>query len=149
MPSVGQEPIARRLLRIVIITGLTIISVPVAVAGTFAHAAMLHAGAVPLPYGLVLALGALAAVLVLAHRVARTRLGRIPVAVAWVVPAWVLAQDRPAGDVVIANGWPGLVFLFGSVVLVGVVLGLPQRNPAHRTSQDSEAVTAVRYHSGG
>ena len=119
--------IGRRLLRGVGIAALTIISVAVAVAGTFVHAATLHVGDVALPYGLVLALGGLTAVLVLTHGLARTRAGKVPVAVAWIVPTWVLAQDRPAGDVVIANGWPGLVFLFGGIVVVGVILGLPQR----------------------
>lgn len=107
--------------------GLTVLSAIVAVAGTFVHARMAHAGAVPIPYGLILALSGLASVLLLAHQSARRRLGTVPVATAWLLPVWLLAQERPAGDLVITNAWVGLTYLFIGVVLIGVGVAVPPR----------------------
>lgn len=109
------------------LTGLTVLTPVVAVVGTFMHGAMVRIGTVPIPYGLVLALAWLAGVLLLAYKAARARLGVVSVATAWLLPVWLLAQERPAGDVVIANGWAGLTYLFSGVVLIGVGVGLPQR----------------------
>lgn len=121
------ERLGRRLLRWLALAGLTVLSVVVAVAGTFVHAGMVYAGTIPIPYGLVLALAGLTAVLLLVHRTARGRLGVVPVATAWLLPVWLLAQERPAGDVVISNGWAGLTYLFTGVVLIGAGVGLPRR----------------------
>ncbi len=115
------------LLRWFALFGLTALSIVVAVAGTFAHGRMAHIDTVPVPYGLVLALLGLAAVLLLAHETAHSRLGVVPVATAWLLPVWLLAQERPAGDVVIASGWPGLTYLYAGVILIGVGIALPQR----------------------
>lgn len=122
-----DERLGRRLLRWLALTGLTVLAPVVAVAGTFVHAAMVRIDTVPVPYGLVLASAGLAGVLLLAHKAARARLGVVPVATAWLLPVWLLAQERPAGDVVIANSWVGLTYLFTGVVLIGVGVGLPQR----------------------
>lgn len=122
----SSEGLGRRLLRWLALAGLTMLSAVVAVAGTFVHAGVVHAGTMPIPYGLFLALAGLASVLLLVHRTARGRLGVVPVATAWLVPVWLLAQERPAGDVVIADGWVGLTYLFAGVVLIGVGVGLPR-----------------------
>lgn len=122
-----DDRLGRRLLRWLAIAGLTGLSAVAAIAGTFVHAGIVHAGTIPVPYGLVLALSGLAAVLLLTYKTARSRLGVVPVASAWLLPVWLLAQERPAGDVVIANGWAGLTYLFTGVVLIGVGVGLPQR----------------------
>lgn len=125
-PATGERR-RRRLLRWSALLGLTALGVVVAVAGTFAHGRMAHVDTAPIPYGLVLALLGLAAVLLLAHESARSRLGVVPVATAWLFAVWLLAQERPAGDVVISNGWPGLTYLYAGVVLIGVGIALPQR----------------------
>lgn len=122
-----DEGLGQRMLRGLALASLTVLAPVVAIAGTFVHAAMVRTGTIPVPYGLVLALGGLAAVLLLAHQAARGRLGVVPVAAAWLLPVWLLAQDRSAGDVVITNGWVGLTYLFTGVVFVGVAVGLPQR----------------------
>jgi hypothetical protein len=107
------------------ISGLTIVGVLVGVTGAFIHSAAVDVGPVSVPYGLVLAVVGVAALLVMAHLVARTRVGVGAVAAGWLLPVVVLSQARPAGDVVIASDTIGMVFLFGGVVLVGLGLGLP------------------------
>lgn len=126
-PRATDERRLRRLLRWLALLGLTVLSAVVAVAGTFVHARMAYAGTVPIPYGLILAVSGLASVLLLAHESARRRLGIVPVATAWLFPVWLLTQERPAGDVVISNGWVGLTYLFTGVVLIGVGVARPPR----------------------
>ncbi|NEE00521.1 DUF6113 family protein [Phytoactinopolyspora halotolerans] len=93
------------------------IAVVTAVAGAFVH--RWSAG-----IGLFLAIGAAVGVCVLSRRVARSRLGIGVVGLSWLVPVLILAQQRPAGDVVIASDATGLVFLFGGAIGVAVTLGM-------------------------
>jgi hypothetical protein len=113
------------MVRVIRVAALVLIAVVVAVAGAFVHAATARMGPVPLPYGLVLALLGLAALLWLTHAAARTRLGTALVAAGWLLPVVVLAQGRAAGDVVIPGDPRGLAFLLGGVLLIGVALGVP------------------------
>jgi hypothetical protein len=113
--------------RVIRTAGLTLVAVVVAVTGAFIHAAMARPAGVPMPYGLVLALLGLAAVLWLAHSGSDSRLSLIVVAAGWLLPVVALTQSRPAGDLVIPGDARGLTFLFGGVVLVGLALGIPVR----------------------
>lgn len=113
--------------RVIRTAGLTLSAVAVAVAGAFMHAATARPGGVPVPYGLVLALLGLAALLWLAHLGSRSRLGLVVVAAGWLLPVVALSLSRPAGDVVITGNARGLTFLFGGVVLVGLAVGIPVR----------------------
>lgn len=96
------------------------LSFAVAVAGAFFHRWAS-------PIGFVLALGALAGVCVYARYAARTRIGLAVVGLLWVAPVLVLAQPRPAGDVVIANDGPGLMFLLGGALVAAATIGLGAR----------------------
>jgi FtsH-binding integral membrane protein len=113
------------MVRVMRVATLVLVAVVVAVAGAFVHAATARIGPFPLPYGLVLALLGLAALLWLAHAAARTRLGTVLVAAGWLLPVVVLAQGRAAGDVVIQGDVRGLAFLLAGVVFIGVALGVP------------------------
>jgi Family of unknown function (DUF6113) len=100
-------------------------AVVVAVCGAFVHTATVRPAGVPVPYGLVLALLGVAALLVLAQLSARSRIGKGAVAAGWLVPVVLMSQPSRAGDVVIAGDIRGLVYLFGGVILIGVAVGLP------------------------
>lgn len=106
---------------------LTIAGAVVAVCGTFVHAATVRPAGLPVPYGLVLALLGVAALLVLAQLTARSRFGTAVIAAGWLVPVILLSQTRPTGDVVIVGDPRGLAFVFGGVVLAGVAVGLPNQ----------------------
>ncbi|HEU4543116.1 MAG TPA: DUF6113 family protein [Jiangellaceae bacterium] len=116
--------------------GLCIVAAVSAVAAAFVHLSRVRIGVVHVPYGLGLALAGLAAVMVLAHARARSRLDKILVAAAGLVPVFVLSQERGAGDVVIAAGMRGLVFLYGGVMLVGIFVALPTMRQRQDTGVD-------------
>lgn len=120
--------------RVLRVAGLTLVAVLVGVSGAFVHAATARPGGLPVPYGLVLALLGLAALLVLARSLVRSRPGTAAVTAGWLLPVVALAQGRPAGDVVIPADWRGMTLLFGGVLLVAVGLGIPVRP---RSPQDS------------
>lgn len=88
------------------------------------------------PYGVTLALSGLGALLMLGHAWARSRVDKIFIATAWLVPVMLLSQARGAGDLVVAADLPGLVFLYGGVVLVGVVVGIPVPRPSRDAGAD-------------
>ncbi|NED98073.1 hypothetical protein G1H11_22500 [Phytoactinopolyspora alkaliphila] len=113
----------RRTARWVIVGLLAIAAVAVAVAGAFMHRWAS-------PVGLILAVGAGTGVCVLARHAARSRVGIGVVAGAWLTAVLLLAQPRPAGDVVIAGDPAGLVFLLGGASAVAVTLGMGVRVPS-------------------
>ncbi|WP_129667148.1 DUF6113 family protein [Phytoactinopolyspora endophytica] len=110
-------PALSLLLHATLLGALAAVAVVTAVAGAFVHR---WAGGV----GIFLAVGAAVSVCVLARRAARSRLGIAVVGLCWLVPVLVLAQERPAGDVVIAADTTGLVFLFGGAIGLAVTLGM-------------------------
>lgn len=106
---------------------LSVLAVMVGLAGSFIH--RWASGA-----GVVLALAAMVALIVLAREWTDSRLWIAAVVVMWIVPVVVLAQTRPEGDVVIAADARGFAFLFGGMLCAGVGIGLgPKTNKIDTT----------------
>lgn len=115
----------RSLLHALAVAALLPVSVAAAVCGAFVHLLVVRIGPVPLPVGLVLAVGGAAAVLLVGNLTARSRWGSGLVATAWVLTVLLLSLPRPEGDLVIAQDVAGVVFVLAGVVLAGVSVGLP------------------------
>ncbi|HEX6233628.1 MAG TPA: DUF6113 family protein [Jiangellaceae bacterium] len=111
--------------RLGVTAGLCVAAFTAAVAGTFVHPATARMGGMDIPFGVVIALAGLAAVMVIAHASVPSRADKAIVAVGWLAPVFVLSQARSAGDLVVAADLRGLVFLYGGVLLVGIFVGLP------------------------
>jgi FtsH-binding integral membrane protein len=126
--------------RIALTAGLCVGAVSAAVAGAFVHPATVQVSGFGVPYGLIIALAGLIGLLVLAQWWAGSRIDKVFVAAAWLVPVFVLSQGRPAGDLVIAADARGLVFLYGGVALIGLAIGLP----VLRNQQDAGADGSFR-----
>jgi hypothetical protein len=107
------------------IAGLTTVGVLGGVCAAFVNTSSGRLGPVPVPFGLILGLSGLVALVVLVHVTARSRIGVVLVSAGWLAPVYVLSQKRAAGDVVIAGDGPGLVLLFGGVIVIGIGLGFP------------------------
>lgn len=119
MPQTHQVPEARRGWRAVEVVSTVVLAVVAAacgLAGAFVQGAR--------PGGTLLALAATAATMILARRWAPNRIAVGLIGAAWLAPVIVVAVNRPEGDVVIASGVEGLVFLFGGVLCIGVAVGL-------------------------
>ena len=106
---------------------LTLAAAVVAVCGTFVHLSIARPAGLAVPYGLMLALLGVAALVILAQAAARSRIGKGVIAAGWLLPVIVLTQTTGAGDVVIVGDIRGLSYLFGGVILLGVAIGLPNR----------------------
>jgi FtsH-binding integral membrane protein len=126
--------------RIAVTTALCVGAFSTAVAGAFVHLATVQVNGFGLPYGLVIALAGLIGLLALAQASAGSRIEKVLVAAAWLVPVFVLSQGRPAGDLVIAADARGLVLLYGGVALIGFAVGLP----VLRKQQDAGADRSLR-----
>jgi hypothetical protein len=113
-----------------LIAGLAVAGLAVGTAATFVHPTVGRVSGVPAPYGVVLGLLSLVALLVLAHVVVTTRLGMGIVAASWLAPLFVLSQERDAGDVVISNDALGWVFVLGSVIVAVVGVVAPTIRPS-------------------
>lgn len=99
------------------VAALAVVAVLVGVAGAF-----VHRWAVPL--GLALALSAVVGLVLICRSWASSRIGIGVAGLSWLAAVLVLAAPHPEGDVVIAGDTPGLVYLFGGVLCVGVAIGL-------------------------
>lgn len=112
-----RTTLVTRLAWAVVAAGLGILSFVVAVTGAFFHRWAS-------PIGLILAIGSVVGVCVFARYAVRTRVGLTIVGLLWVVPVLILAQPRPAGDVIVAGDPAGLIFLFGGVLALAVTIGV-------------------------
>lgn len=98
--------------------GLFALGLVVGAAGAFEHREKA-------PLGLVVSLAAEASVVVAAGIHTRSRIGAGLPAGAWVVTALLGAIERPEGDVVISADGLGYAYLFGGLVLMGLLALLP------------------------
>jgi hypothetical protein len=89
--------------------------------GSFAHRYAPYG----LPAGLCLAVGLTAAVYATAGLGTRSRLVVGAAVAGWLLAVLPLTVRRPEGDLVVAQSWLGLVWLFGGVLLAGLALGWP------------------------
>lgn len=121
------------MIRLGVAAGLCIAAFAAAIAGAFVHPATAQMGGMDIPYGVVIALAGLAAVMVIAHAAVASRAGKALVAMGWLAPVFVLSQARSAGDLVVAADLRGLVFLYGGVLLVGIFVGLPVARRPQKT----------------
>jgi len=95
-----------------------VVGVVLGVLGTFGHRSVV-------PLGLALAVVACVGAAVWV----RATLGPLPLmayVVGWVVAVQVLAAGGPGGDVQVVADTPGYVWAYGTVVVMGAVLGLPR-----------------------
>ncbi len=107
------------------IAALVPIALITGVAGVFLHRAAMHVGSVRIPYGLVLALFSTVALVALVRAVTPRRIGAVLALLAWLLAVIPFTAKRPEGDLLIASGAAGLVFLFGGVIVMSVSIGLP------------------------
>lgn len=126
------------MIRIARTAALCVAAAVTAAAGAFVHPSTARVAGVDVPYGVALALSGLGALLMLGHTWARSRVDKIVVATAWLVPMILLSQQRGAGDLVVAADLPGLIFLYGGLVLVGVAVGMPVPRPSQDAGTDGE-----------
>lgn len=95
----------------------------VGLAGSFLQAARGSVGAVPLPWGIVVALSASLAVFLGAGLLTRHRLGALAAGLGWLVAVGLLTVPRPEGDVVLAaRDRAAYVWLYGGVALAALAL---------------------------
>ncbi len=95
------------------------------VAGSFLHRSGLHVGSVRIPYGVVLAVGSTLLLVALVRAATASRLALALAAAGWILGVIPFTIKRPEGDLVIASGAAGLLFLFGGVLVMSVSIGLP------------------------
>jgi hypothetical protein len=107
--------------RLVAYALLLALGAAVGVAGAFIQAVVVRTSPVPVPAGLVLALGGTAAAFTFGALVMRSRAGVIVPAIAWLLAVLMIAAKRPEGDVVLANSGTAYGYLFGGTLL-GAVL---------------------------
>jgi hypothetical protein len=111
--------------RVLAVTLLVALAGIVGVCATFVHASRVDVLGRAVPAGLLIAVSGTAAVLVLGHRVARTRWGTAAVAAGWLLPVLLLSLPRPEGDVVVTEDRAGVTFVVTGVVLAGLAVGMP------------------------
>jgi hypothetical protein len=115
---------ARRFVRGLMVVPLVLLAFFVGVAGSFVQAMDAYVGDVRLPWGVVLAIGATAALVLLARATTSSRWSVGLVAAGWLAGVIPFTFHRPEGDLVIQSGMTGLLFLVAGVVVAGVGLGL-------------------------
>ncbi|WP_183093639.1 DUF6113 family protein [Nocardioides stalactiti] len=92
------------------------------------------------PWGLVLALAAVAAALV---ALPGGWWRRLPFAVGWVLTVLWLARERPEGDLLVTSNTSGyLLLVAGLVVLVCGLVGVRERPVVHRADAGENATTS-------
>ena len=102
-------------------------------AGAMVHRHAVRPGGVLLPWGLLLALGAVFAVIVAAGRLLGAR-GALGAAIGWLAVSLWLQQVRPEGDYVFAADLLGNGYVFGGMLTaaVAVVRGMSGSAPPIR-----------------
>jgi Family of unknown function (DUF6113) len=112
------DAVIRLIGRLLAYLALLVLGAAVGVAGSFVQAATVDAGPVPVPFGLVIALGGCAGLFMGGAWVMRTRLGAVVPAVAWLLAVLVMSSKRPEGDVVLPQQATAYGYLF-----IGTLVG--------------------------
>lgn len=115
----------RRVGRAVLLVLLAGVGGLVGVVGSFVHDASVELVGVGVPVGLVVALGMVGAVQLLAGWSLRSRFAVLAPGAGWLLLVLRLGIPRPEGDLVVAAGVAGYVFLLGGSVLIGLGIALP------------------------
>ena len=123
VPSPSSDPEPRTSWRLLWLVPLVPLAVAVGLAGAFVQSAHARVSGVALPWGVVLAIAGTAGLVLLARSLLQSRWALGLVVLMWFVGVIPFTIKRPEGDLVIASGGYGLVFLFGGVLVVGVGLG--------------------------
>jgi hypothetical protein len=113
-----------RVVRAAGLAGLVVLAAAVGVTAGFVHRTRVELAGLTVPVGLLAALGAVTALVLLARMLGRSRPSVLVVGAAVALPVLVLSQFRPEGDLVVnQDGW-GLSLLGGMalVLTVGVVV---------------------------
>jgi hypothetical protein len=105
--------------------GVTLLAFAAGVLSAFVHKAALDLGGLSLPVGLVAALAAAAALVLLARTVAGSRAAVLVVGAAYGLPVLVLSQLRAEGDLVVAEDVWGLTLLGGAALVVAAGVAVP------------------------
>ena len=100
--------------------------------GTVAHSSVIQVGSIRIPWGIVVALAAVACVLLGVRLVTTDRLPALCTAIGVIVPIAVLSQPSFGGSVLIQNDLLGWLWIGGAVVIALVVVVWPKL-PARRT----------------
>lgn len=118
---------------IVIYVALVIMGFVVGVAGAFVQAIDTSIAGVPVPYGLVIAVGAAASAFWLARLIApRGRAGVIVASAAWLVGVLPLSTGRPEGDIILPGGDArSYAYLFLPVLIAAALATLPSPDRRH------------------
>lgn len=106
------------------VVGLALLGFVVGGAASFFQARTIGGGA-RLPVGAVFAVIVLGAVAFSASVMMRSKLGIGGISLGWVISVLVFTAGRPEGDVIIAADLPGYGYLFGGVLVLGVLSTLP------------------------
>lgn len=94
--------------------------------GTLTHSSRVAIGAAQLPWGIVVALAAVACLLLGVRLLVEGRLAVITAAVGVVIPVAVFAQPSFGGSVLVENDALGWVWILGSAFLALIVAGWPR-----------------------
>jgi Family of unknown function (DUF6113) len=117
---------------------LLILGAVVGVTGSFVQAVTVHAGPVPIPVGLAIALGGCAGLFMGGAWVMRSRLGAVVPAVAWLLAVLLMSSKRPEGDVVLPQEATAYGYLFlGTLLgaLTATLSGARLRQPVAATPE--------------
>ena len=104
--------------------GLVALGFLIGAGGSFLQARTIGLG-VRWPLGAAFSVLVLGAVGLSASVVTRSRLGLGVVSAGWMVSVLLFTAGRPEGDVIIAADLPGYAYLFGGVLVLGVLSALP------------------------
>jgi Family of unknown function (DUF6113) len=118
MPDPEPGPRVRRAAETVAAGAVGVVA---SLAGAIVHRHAVRPGDLLLPWGLLLALAAVFAVVVAAGRLLGGR-GALGVAIGWAVVLLWLQQVRPEGDYLFAADFLGNVYVFGGMLTVAVAV---------------------------
>jgi len=107
--------------------GLVLLAPVVAACGVLVPRQELALGDARLPWGLMLALAGVVALVTLLHLQAVSRWWVVAGAIGWAVPVLVASMPTDSGDLLMTQEIVSLVFVFGGVVPLGIGVGLSPR----------------------
>lgn len=107
--------------------GLVLLAPIVGVCGVLVHRHEVAVGPVRLPWGLLLALAGVVALVVVLHLQAASRWGLAVAGLGWAAPVLLMSMSTSSGDLLMTQEAASLVFVFGGVVPIGIGVGLSPR----------------------